>query len=68
MASKIIKNSEKPRMVQILEDMKDQLQKCDETIDELMQLVMMDAKYDEKVTTKSWQDEIVDRDASNGGT
>ena len=53
MASKIIKNHEKPRMVQILEDMKDQLQKMDATIDELMQLVMMEAKYDEKATDRT---------------
>ncbi|GAF91068.1 unnamed protein product [marine sediment metagenome] len=61
MASKIIKNHEKPRMVQILEDMREQLQKMDGTVDELMQLVMMDAKYDEKVTDVSWQDEVIDK-------
>ena len=59
--SKIVKNAEKPRMIQILEGLQAQLQKMDNTIDELMQLVMLDAKYDEETTDVSWQDEVMDK-------
>jgi len=61
MASKIVKNAEKPRMVQILEELQEQLQKNMATVDELMQLVMMDAKYDDKTTTYDWRDDVVNR-------
>ena len=54
MASKIVKNAEKPRMVQILEDMREQLQKMDNTIEELMQLVLYEAKYDDSVTNRTY--------------
>ena len=53
MASKIVKNHEKPRMVQILEDMQDQLQKMSSTIEELMLLVRYEAKYDENGTSRT---------------
>ena len=55
--SKIVKNAKKPRMVQVLEDMQYQLQKMNNTVDELMQLILYDAKYDDNATSRTWGDD-----------